>query len=319
MRRANDLLLLLAAAACLFFGGGVGCDPELDGVDLKPAYVLTDPGDKTSQDWYARFGGKKAPGNGLAQIPYPVAPGFGIEARVGVLDPSAVGDSADAQGCIGFRQSGGAVEYAICATYLTNPSRTRVFSNLSNTEFDCDGASFAILRLEDDGMTAVASYKCPTDANFATLDDDVSEWDEGEKWFAFLAANGVAKGAEVGIDELQFYSGGPFEDSDEGDIAFATFDALRAGIDAFLDVEAGESATSNGTAMDALLNGAIAQKESAGAFPGTDAAKLLAKAQKSAFKLVFGLYHEGEEKYEKSFPKTAATIADTLGEMEPSF
>lgn len=319
-RRRNDLLLVLGAAVCLLLGGGIGCDPVLDGVDLKAAYVLSDPGDKTSQDWYARFGGKKAPGNGFAAIPYPVAPSFAIEARVGVLDPEAVADSVDAQGCIGFRQNGGAgAEYAICATYLTSPSRTRVFSNLSATEFDCDDASFAILRLEDDGMTAQASFKCPTDANFATLDDDVSEWDVGEKWFAFLAANDLAKGAEVGIDDLQFFSGGPFETSDEGDIAFATFDALRAGIDAFLDVESGESGTSNGTAMDGLLNGAVDLKQTAGAFPDTDAAKRLAKAQKSAFKLVFGLYHEQEEKYEKSFPKTAAAITDALGEMEPSF
>jgi len=281
--------------------------------------VRSDPGDKTSQDWYARLGGKKAPGSGLAEIPYPVAPSFAIEARVGVLDPSAVANSADAEGCIGFRRSDGGEEYRLCATYLTSPSRTRVFSNLSFTESDCDGASFAILRLEDDGVTAEALFKCPNDANFATLDDDVSEWDTGEKWFPFLSASNLVKGAEVGIDDLRFFSAGPFEVSDEGDIAFATFDALRAGIEAFLDVEGGASGTSNGTTMDALLNGAVAQKETAGAFPDTNAAKLLAKAQKSAFKLVFGLFHGGEEKYEKSFPKTAASIADALGEMEASF
>jgi hypothetical protein len=319
MHFPHDRLLLVLAGAALFFGGGVGCDPVLDGVDLKAAYVLSDPGDKTSQDWYARFGGKKAPGNGLAEIPYPVAPPFAIEARVGVLDPAAVADSADAEGCIGFRRSDGGEQYALCATYLTSPSRTRVFSNLSFSEFDCDGASFAILRLEDDGMTAETSYKCPGDADFVPLDDDVSEWGADEKWFPFLSASNLAKGGEVGIDDLQFFSAGPFEPGAEGDIAFATFDALRAGIDAFRDVESGASGTSNGTAMDALLNGAVALKEAASAFPDTNAAKLLAKSQKSGFKLVFGLFHEGEEKYEKGFPKTAASIADALGEMEPSF
>jgi hypothetical protein len=290
----------------------------LEGVDLKAAYVLSDPGDKTSQDWYARFGGKKAPGNGLAEIPYPLAPPFAIEARVGVLDPAAVADSADAEGCVGFQRSDGGEAYALCATYLSSPSRTRVFSNLSFSEFDCDGASFAILELEDDGDTAVASFKCPNDANFATLDDDVSEWDAGEKWFAYLAASNLQKGGEVGIDDLHLASNGPFEVSDEGDIAFATFDALRLGIEAFLEVEMAIDATSNGTGMDARLNDALLQKEASGAFPDTDAEKLLGKGQKSAFKLVFGLFHEAEEKYEKGFPKTADTIACALDEMEPS-
>src|SRR5262249_46773760 len=83
MPRAADASLLALVAAGLLFGGGLGCEPVLQGVTLRPAQL-------TPGDFYIAFTGKKPPGTGSLELPYPLTPAFGVAARMGVFSANAL-------------------------------------------------------------------------------------------------------------------------------------------------------------------------------------------------------------------------------------
>jgi hypothetical protein len=315
MRFAHDGLLLLLAGAALLFGGGVGCDPALSGVDFRAKSRLSDPDDRTSPlDWYMAFDGKKAPGDGSAELPYPLLAPLGIEARMGVFDASKTLASQGSAGCVGLRNAGAAEEYRLCVRQ--EAGAMRVESSLDGATADCPAPASAgetnrvRLELSDDGVNAVARYRCPG-LGFVQLTSVASLWSEGEAWHAFVSADGVAKGGQVAFDDFRLTGAAP-PLQDPTEIPFVTFDALRSGIEAVYAIEDGEFSEAASLAGDAL--GKI--EFAANSFTSDRAAqKALAKAASSHTKLL----ESAGSKYVKSFVKTAGLDAAALEALEPLF
>lgn len=303
--------LLLLAASMLFFGGGVGCEPDLEGVDLRPALFDTTR--------YVGFYGKKPPGNGWAVLDYPIVPTASIEANVGVFNTRYLQASEDADGCLGFRDDVG-FDWRICVTYQLGPANLHISSTLSGDTADCPGATGAFLRVEDDGDDLSAWYQCPG-GMLTELESVASGWDAGEKWRLLFGGYNLAKGAEVGFSRLRYASAGPFEATLDGNIAFAAFDAFRYGIDAYYEFEDddfGGGFTQAAIARGALVS-ATTQTRDLGAFPDTDVLKDLSKADKSYFKLVDKLFPDKFSGYFKTFPKVAEGEACAMEGMYPFF
>jgi hypothetical protein len=304
-----EAALLLGIATSLFFGGGLGCEPELDGTQLRVTSF--------EDIRYVAFQGKKPPGNGWAVLEYPIVPTASIEANVGVVNPRYFQASEDAEGCVGIRKSDLSVDFRICATYQLGPTNLHIWSTLSGVTADCPGATGAVLRLVDDDVDVSAFYTCP--GGMETLLEDVpSQWAAGEKWFQAFGGYNLGKGAEVGFRDLRYTSDGPFEDSDDGEIAFATYESFRLGIDAFHefdDDDFGGGFTLAGQSFN-QLNLATLQTFSLGAFPGTDVEKDLIKSHKSYAKLGNKLFPDRFDGYFKSFPKIADTLACAISEEE---
>jgi hypothetical protein len=318
VRARSHWPLLLFASACLFFGGGVGCDPVLEGVTFRPTSVLSDPNDRFSpRDWYMVFGGKKAPGNGRAQLPYPLSAPFGIDARMGVFTESALAASVGAEGCIGLRDTGSSAEFRLCTRYETDPvPKLVIFSNLdANTDECFPPVTRAELRLQDDGMTVTARYRCGPPAAFAVLASTPSLSSDTERWNAFVSATGLGKGGQVAFDDFEVESTGLFSGDDEAEIARATFDALRLGWEAFYAVEDGDPNLAGALAgqANAILNFAEQNIEPEFA-ASSGAGKLLGKAESAHAKLLIGA-----EKFQKGFPKAAAIDADALEAIGTGF
>lgn len=320
LRTRADLLLLLLASACLLFGGGVGCDPVLEGVDFRAGSVLSDPGDRTSpRDWFMAFGGKKAPGNGRAQLPYPVKAPFGVSARMGVFVAGALAASAGADGCIGFRHTASSDEYRLCVTYEV-PANVRVFSNLDGTTADCAGASRVELDLDDDGVNVTASYRCSGSGSFSPLTSVASLWGATEKWNAFVSAAGLVKGGQVAFDDFRLDTAGPFSGDDEAEIAWETFSAFALGVEAFILIENEEFDLATLDAADAAAKLQFARENlNPGFAESSDADKLLDKAEGSHTKLLEGLLLGIATKYPKGFVKAADIDADALEALGPGF
>ena len=211
----------------------------LQGVDFRATSRLSDPSNRFSpRDWYMAFNGKKAPGNGSAQLPFALTTDtepFGVSARMGVFDEDALSASAGAEGCIGLRDTESADEHRLCVTHQTAPANLEVAFGAATA--DCAGATRAELRLEDDGVNVTARYRCASNVPFSVLDTVASLWADDEKWNAFVSAEGVAKGGQVAFDDFLVETDGPFSADDEAEIAFFTFEALRLGMEAFYDIE----------------------------------------------------------------------------------
>lgn len=309
--RGLEALLLVLVAASVFLGGGIGCVPDLDGVSLR--------GSTFDDESYVAFYGKKAPGNGWAVLRYPIVPTAEIRATVGVVNPRYLQASIGAEGCVGIQQSTLAYNWQLCATYLSGPT-TRISSSLSGDTFDCPTATGALLRLADDGDDVSALYTCPGGIE-TELESVPSQWNVGEKWFLTFGGYGLGKGAEVGYRGLHYVSDGPFEASVDGNIAFANFDALRHGMEAFYLFDAndfGGGITEAFTAGGALQF-ALDTTRDQGAFPDTDVEKDLSKAYKSYVKTVDKLFPDKFSGYLKAFPKIAEEEACALDEEEDFF
>lgn len=318
-RPRSHLLLMLLAGAALFFGGGVGCDPVLEGVTFRATSVLSDPNDRFSpRDWYMVFGGKKAPGNGRAQLPYPLSAPFGIDARMGVFTESKLVASSGAEGCIGLRDTGSSDEFRLCTRYETDPvEKLVIFSNLdpNNTDECFPPVYKAELRLEDDGMTVTARYRCGPPAAFSELASAPSLSSDTEKWNAFVSATGLGKGGEVAFDDFEVASTGLFSGDDEAEIARATFDALRLSIEAFYAVEDGDLGLAGSRAGEAHGNIFFAEQSIDPGFAASSGAgKLLGKAESAHAKL-----QTDATKFQKGFPKAAAIDADALEAIGTGF
>jgi hypothetical protein len=307
--RSLEGALLVILAAGLFFGGGLGCEPDLEGTQLR---VTSFEGLR-----YAAFQGKKAPGNGWAVLEYPIVPPASIDAMVGIFNPRAFAASEDAEGCVGLRRNTGTPDFRICATYQLSPTNLLVWSTLSGTTANCPGATGARLRLLDDGDDVSAFYTCP--GGMETLLDDVpSQWDVGQKWFQVFGGYNLGKGAEVGFARLRYTSDGPFEATPDGDIAFASYEWFRLGIEAFHEFDDGDfggGITFAGQARNELIF-ATTQTINLGAFPDTDVEKDLIKADKSYFKTFDKLFPDKFDGYFKSFPKIADIVACAISDEE---
>lgn len=306
-RPRHDLALLLLAGAALFFGGGVGCDPVLEGADLRATSRLSVPDDRTSpHDWYMAFTGKKAPGNGSAQLPYALTAPFGVSARMGVFVEDALAASVGAEGCIGLRDTESADEHRLCVTYQTGPANLRIAFGAATA--DCPGATRAALDLDDDGVNVTARYKCGGIGSFTTLDTTPSLWADGEAWNAFVSAEGVAKGGQVAFDDFRVASEDPSATpGSPADVAFETFEAWRLGVEAVYEIEdedLGGAGSLAGNAQGKL--GFAAETAS-----DPDAAKLLDKAESSLGKLLLS-----PSKYQKGFVKVADVIASALAALD---
>lgn len=319
--KLRDALLLSLAAASLFFGGGIGCDPELDGVDFRPSYVFEIPGDKNSpKDWYMRFGGKKEPGNAWAALAYPLLPPFSATARFGVFDPDALTASEDAEGCIGFREHDFSDEFRLCLSYQI-PTNVHIYSTLDGNTADCIGADKAELQLEETGANVIARYRCPGEMDFTQLSSVASRYDAGERWFNFTGAYNLMKGGEVGFDDFRLTGNGPFNGSVEAQTAWDTFRGWNFALEAFYQLEEDD------------VNGAQVAAEAAfvpleSAFESFDmdlvnfsssAEKLWFKGAKGFIKSGDALFTEKPDKYFKGAPKFLDAFACSLFEMEPDF
>jgi hypothetical protein len=153
------------------------------------------------------------------------------------------------------------------------------------------------------------------------LESVASEWDAGEKWRLAFGGYNLGKGAEVGFSRLRYASEGPFEATLDGQIAFATFDALRFGMDAYYEFEDddfGGGITQASTARGALVF-ATTQTRDQDAFPDTNVLKYLSKADKGYFKLVDKLFPDKFGGYFKTFPKVAEGEACAMEGMFPLF
>ena len=322
MRSRPDLMLLLLAGAGLFFGGGVGCDPELDGVDFRPSYVFTIPDDKDSpKDWYMRFGGKKEPGNAWSVLEYPMLPPYTATARFGVFMPDALAASEDAEGCIGFRRDDFLEEFRLCVSYQI-PANVHIYSyGLDGNTADCAGADKAYLQLEENGANVIARYRCPTDMAFTQLSSVATKYDAGERWFNLTGAYNLRKGAEVGFDDFRLTSNGPFAGTDEAEAAFRTFQGWRLALEAFYELEAGDQAGAQTNAEDAFEEFDIAfslfANEQVTFSPNAE--KLWIKGAKGFIKTGDALFTEKPDKYFKGAPKFLDAFACSLFEMEPDF
>jgi hypothetical protein len=311
--RGLDALLLVLVAACLLFGGGIGCEPELDGTDLRSALF--------DDEYYVAFYGKKPPGNGWAVLPYPIVPPAALEARVGVVNPRYFEASVDALGCVGLQRLSPLLDYRICLRYvLDSVPGVEISSSLSGEIDFCPMVTGALLRLEDDGEDVTATYTCPGGSP-VVLETAESQWAVGQKWNHVFGGYNLGKGAEVGFGRLRYESNGPFEDTDDGDIAYFTFQAFRFGIDAFHQLDDdnfGGAVTFLNSETNALIN-ATTLTDNLGAFPGTDVLKDLRKADSTNFKLVTKLFPDKFDKYFKTFPKVAEGEACAMEGMAPFF
>ena len=320
MRARHDRMLLLLAGAALFFGGGVGCDPELDGVDFRPSYVFTVPGDNDSpKDWYMRFGGKKEPGNSWAVLEYPLLPTYAATARFGVFDLDALAASEDAEGCIGFREDDLSDEFRLCVTYQI-PTNIHIYSyGLDGNTADCAGDIKAEIQLEDNGANVVARYRCPGDAVFTQLSSVASRYDAGERWFNFTGAYAMPQGSEVGFDDFRLTSAGPFAMTPEAEAAWHTFQGWGLALEAFYELELGDQNDAQTRAEDAFeafeqtftffANDQVSFSSSA--------EKLWIKGAKGFLKTGDALFSEKPDKYFKGAPKFLDAFACSLFEMEP--
>ncbi len=313
-------LLLVLTAASLLLGGGMGCEPQLEGVDFRPANLPFIPGDKNSPlDWYMAFDGKKPPGNAWAALPYPVKAPFGIEARMGVFLDAALLASAGAEACIGFRRSDLGDDYRLCVAYQLAPVKTLVFSNLDSLTADCVGATKAELDLDDDGVNVTARYRCPGAGSFTTLTTSPSRWSADEKWNAFTGAYALGPGAQLGFDAFRVSSSGEFSNDPEAEPAFYAFESLRMGIEAFYEIEDQadlfDAIDELETARANLLFGRSKLDPDFAGFRAAD--KLFAKSDKTHAKLLGTLLSGGAEKFQKSFPKLADMNACALEALDP--
>ena len=309
LQRRSEPWLLLGAAACLLFGGGVGCDPELAGVDFRATSVLSDPNDRFSpRDWYMAFNGKKAPGNGSAELPYELTPPFGVSARMGVFVQDSVADSLGSEGCIGLRNTGAAEQVRLCVRQ--DPGVLVIDTSLDSSSATCPGATRAELDLDDDGMNVVARYRCPGLA-FVPLTSAASDFDAGEEWNAFVAAEGLVKGGQVAFDDFRVVSEDPSAaPGSAADIAFQTFEAFRLGVEAVYSIEDEEPGEAGGFAGEASGKLGFAAANSS----NPAAQKLLGKAASSLEKLLLST-----AKYQKGFVKVAGVIASALSTLDSDF
>jgi hypothetical protein len=308
--RHLDRLLLLAAGAALFFGGGLGCDPVLQGVDFRATSRLSVPDDRTSpRDWYMAFNGKKAPGNGSAQLPYELTPPFGVSARMGVFVEESLAASLGAEGCIGLRDTESSDEHRLCVTYQTGPANLRIAFGAATA--DCPGATRAALDLDDDGVNVTARYKCGGIGSFVTLDTIPSLWAEGEAWNAFVGAAGVAKGGQVAFDDFLVASEDPSAmPGSPADVAFESFEAWRLGVEAVYEIE--DENLAEAGALAGIAQGKLGFAAATTSDP--DAGKLLGKAESSIGKLLLD-----SAKYQKGFVKVANVIASALETLDATF
>lgn len=317
--KLRDALLLSLAAASLFFGGGIGCDPELDGVDFRPAYVYEIPGDKNSpKDWYMRFGGKKEPGNAWAALAYPLLPPFRATARFGVFMPEALAASEDAEGCIGFREHDFSDEFRLCLSYQI-PTNVHIYSTLDGNTADCIGADKAELQLEETGANVIARYRCPGAMDFTQLTSVASRYNAGERWFNFTGAYNLMKGGEVGFDDFRVTSNGQFGVGAEAETAWYTFRGFNFALEAFYELEAEDQLGAQGFGEDAFdeFSNAVVYFENDLATFSSAAEKLWFKGGKGFLKSSQGLFSEKPDKYFKGAPKFLDAFACSLYEMEP--
>ena len=320
--KLRDALLLCLVAAGLLFGGGIGCDPELDGVDFRPSYVYEIPGDKNSpKDWYMRFGGKTEPGNAWAVLEYPMLPPYSATARFGVFDPDALAASEDAEGCIGFREHDFTDEFRLCVSYQI-PTNVHIYSyNLDGNTADCIGASKAEIQLEETGANVIARYRCPGEMNFTQLSSVASRYNAGERWFNLTGAYNLRKGGEVGFDDFRVFSAGPFAMTPEAETAWYTFQGWGSALEAFYWLEAGDQLDAQDAATDAfgLFENAFVNFDDDLVNFSSDAEKLWFKGAKGFLKSGDALFSEKPDKYFKGAPKFLDAFACSLFEMEPDF
>jgi hypothetical protein len=306
----SELLLLALAGALLFLGGGVGCQPTLAGVTFRAA----NDGNDGSPDWWMAFTGKKAPGTGEAQLPFTLESPFRVAARMGVFDPDALAASVGAGGCIGLRDTESSDEHRLCVALGEPPDHVEV--TFAGTSVFCPGVTRAWLDLAVDGATLVAKYRCGASGDYTTLDTAPSEWQEGERWNAFVSAVNLAKGAQLAFDELQLESKELLPGGDPRAIAYTAFEALVLGIEAVYEVEdndpfgAADKATEASNKMRYCVENLSEQFAA-----DSDADKLLAKAAGGHAKLTAGTV----AKYVKGFAKTAAADANALEALEAGF
>jgi hypothetical protein len=166
-----------------------------------------------------------------------------------------------------------------------------------------------------------ARYRCPGSVSYTDLTSAATQWNAGEKWFTLAGAYNLAKGAQIGFDDFDIDTAGPFDGSQEAQIAFATFDGFRFGMRALYELEWGDlggAQTLAGTALGAL-DFSYHQTVDFGFFPDSNVAKLVTKSFMGYGKLYDGLFEGKEAKYFKSFPKLADTEACALEEMGPFF
>jgi hypothetical protein len=338
-RPRHETLLLCLVGAALLFGGGFGCIPDPRGVDFRPASVLSVPGDETSPlDWYMAISGKAPPGSLTADLPYAVNATFSITARLGVFVPEARHASQDARGCIGFADRGSSEDIRVCIRVY--PLRLRIFSNLDGTYpnftgvfADCLPASHVELKLTDNGTTVTAQYRCEPDDPFSTLTTRASLWRPSEKWDPFVSASNLAKGAQIGLDDLRIESTDPAVGADpeegpdpEAVTAFQTLTAFQHGLDSFYALEGPvegpapdlDAATAAAAQADAsLLEAEGSLDPGFGQESGAD--KLLAKSESMQLRLLETLEAGAVEKFQKGFLKLPALEANALEALATGF
>jgi hypothetical protein len=302
----SDRLLLALAGGLLFFGGGIGCEPVLSGVDFRAKSRPSIPGNRASPpDWYMAFGGKKAPGNGDAQLPYALVPPFSVAARMGVFEERALAASAGAEGCIGLRDTGSPDEHELCARYDDEPPA--VFVRYAGEQAECPGAERAELELAVDagGVDLVVRYRCPGGA-FQELTTVDALWDAGEEWNAFVSASALAKGGQAAFDNFVVESG-DVGFGDPREIVFLAFEAFRLALEAFYELEDGDPSQAPDLATEA-----VGKLQAVSASVDDDAVrKLVDKAASSLAKLLVSA-----AKYQKGFPKFADVEAAALEALE---
>jgi hypothetical protein len=302
----SDRLLLALAGGLLLFGGGIGCEPVLQGVDFRAKSRLSIPGDRASPlDWYMAFGGKKAPGNGDAQLPYALVPPFRVAARMGVFEERALAASTGAEGCIGLRDTESDDEHRLCARYGDDPPT--VFVRYEGEQAECAGAERAELELAVDaaGTNLTVRYRCPGGALLVLTTVDAL-FDEGEEWNAFVAAAGLVKGGQAAFDDFEVESG-DVGLGDPREVVFLTFEAFRLALEAFYELETGDPSQAPDLAGEAhgkLLAVSTVVDDDA-------VRKLVDKAAASLSKLVVSA-----AKYQKGFAKFADAEAAALEALE---
>ncbi len=329
-RPRQESLLLALVGAALFLGGGFGCRPDARGVDFRPASVLSVPGDETSPlDWYMALSGKAEPGTVAAALPYAVNATFRVTARLGVFVPEARHASQDARGCIGFADRASSDDFRVCIRVY--PLRLRIFSNLDGTYpnlsgvfADCLPASHVELQLTDDGTTVTASYRCDPGDPFSTLVTAASRWRPSEQWDPFVSASNIAKGGQIGLDNLRIESTDPGVAADpEAITAFQTLTAFQLGLDSFyaLESDAPDSVTVAAgiaaSAHDELLTAEQGLDPAFGRASGAD--KLLGKAESTQLRLLETLEAGATEKFQKGFLKLPGLEANALEALATGF
>ena len=326
-RPRTERLLLALVGAALFCGGGFGCLPDARGVDFRAASVPSIPGDETSPpDWYMAFSGKLTPGTVTADLPYAVKAPFTISARLGVFVPEVRHASQDARGCIGFADRASPDDFRVCIRVF--PLRLRIFSNLDGTYpnfngvfADCLPASHVELRLIDDGTTVTAQYRCDPGDAFSTLLTAASRWRPSEQWDPFMSASNLAKGSQIGLDDLRITSTDPGMGADpEAITAFQTLTAFQLSLDSFYALEAGDDAGATlaaGLAHDAILAAEQGLDPVFGRSSGAD--KLIGKAESTQLKLLDTLEAGATEKFQKGFLKLPGIQANALEALAPGF